>query len=383
MKEIRRRDKLKLKISETMDLQSMGTIESRVGTGTTSNTINEKPVSQGLSQKEDDDWNRRRYQREDEILWGHEEGTESETSRGFSPITRTSSGGSHYYARNPEVNDLHPPVVSAYSSSPIDTQWMLQPPPRAKVMEGKQRANRSRSGSGTSGGTSMASRGSSRRGKCDNLGRTIGERILEEKMARGEGPPLSLSATNLSMSRGGSNISFASSSSRSTTLPGQQQGKERSIKTTSKDSLYSSSQMAGTRNSTLMDSVERTDMADFVPTRPHLSTIHSMSSQLRQAQEPRGAPAKSSRPSLSVTRSTSSLETLQKVRPLSDISNNRNNQVLEDARSVKLPATPREDKDDGMLRVHEWEPSVNTATGWSFPLPTMELATGHRWSMDI
>lgn len=123
-------------------------------------------------------WNRKRYQREDEILWGFD-GSEN----GQAPIirSRSSSNKGHYYARNPEVNDLHPPIVS----TPRDrsqTRWMLQPPPSAKVMEGKERANRSRSDSGLSG----RSNASSRRTADTNLGRRVGEKLLEERMRRGD-----------------------------------------------------------------------------------------------------------------------------------------------------------------------------------------------------
>lgn len=63
----------------------------------------------------------------------------------------TSRSGSYYSARAPPVNDLHPPVVSLPSPDVADNRWMLQPPPKASVMSGKERAtHRSRSGSGAS-----------------------------------------------------------------------------------------------------------------------------------------------------------------------------------------------------------------------------------------
>ena len=144
-------------------------------------------------------WNRRRYQREDEILWGVEN---VPTSGAHTPdggisraCTNSSTGHGSYYARNPEINDLHPPIVG----TPMDksqTRWMLQPPPSARVMEGKERANRSRSGSGTSHGSAASSRSAP-----DNLGRRIGEKLLEERLRRAdvastESVPLSKSSTN-------------------------------------------------------------------------------------------------------------------------------------------------------------------------------------------
>lgn len=138
-------------------------------TGTSSaDTVVARSSLQGVPEVEqeresDDGWNRRRYQREDEILWGLDAGNEG--GHAFS--------NQYCTARNPEVNDLHPPVVSTAPTHRSETRWMVQPPPSAKVMEGKERANRSRSGSG-------GSNGSSRRGKM-SLGRQIGERTVEEK----------------------------------------------------------------------------------------------------------------------------------------------------------------------------------------------------------
>lgn len=57
----------------------------------------------------------------------------------------------YYVGRNPPVNDLHPPIVT---TTPYDTgsmKWMLQPPPAASIMNGKEKPfcekNRSRTNS--------------------------------------------------------------------------------------------------------------------------------------------------------------------------------------------------------------------------------------------
>ncbi|KAL8938772.1 MAG: hypothetical protein Q9216_003718 [Gyalolechia sp. 2 TL-2023] len=137
-----------------------------------------------------DDWNRRRYQREDEFLWGVDSVSEAEDN--------------YCTARNPAVNDLHPPVVSTQPTHASETRWMLQPPPSAKVMEGKERATRSRSGSG-------GSNASSRRGEI-GLGKQIGERIVEKKRRTGQTPePTTGSAA---MSRAASNETSSSISTR-------------------------------------------------------------------------------------------------------------------------------------------------------------------------
>ncbi|KAL1962847.1 hypothetical protein VTN77DRAFT_9122 [Rasamsonia byssochlamydoides] len=82
-----------------------------------------------------------RYQREDEPLWGQEEMQEVPgSSVGISGRGRadTSHSSRYYIARAPPVNDLHPPIVSGPTSR-AETRWMLQPPPPARVMAGKER----------------------------------------------------------------------------------------------------------------------------------------------------------------------------------------------------------------------------------------------------
>lgn len=145
-----------------------------------------------------DGWNRKRYQREDEELWGRD--THGPGSRIMDAITRASEsagrifGGdgrpnsrsgsdgnpeSYYLARNPPVNDLHPPIVSTAPRSREETRWMIQPPPSAKVMEGKERvSSRTRAGS----------HGSSRRGTEGQLGRIVTEKLIDAKVQRGETP---------------------------------------------------------------------------------------------------------------------------------------------------------------------------------------------------
>jgi hypothetical protein len=143
-------------------------------------------------------WNLKRYQREDEALWGHDvlgpgqrimdAIAKAGSSAGRLLEGRLSRSGPSkeeehhpYYSRNPPVNDLHPPVVSTAPSSRDETRWMLQPPPPAKVMEGKERVIRSRAGSN----------GSSRRGAegiLPPLSRQVTERLVDAKLQRGETP---------------------------------------------------------------------------------------------------------------------------------------------------------------------------------------------------
>lgn len=92
-----------------------------------------------LMQPLEDRWNRMRYQREDEPLWGEEMEVKG-SSVGLSGRGRAdaSEPSKYYIARVPPVNDLHPPIVSGPKSR-AETRWMLQPPPSAKVMAGKER----------------------------------------------------------------------------------------------------------------------------------------------------------------------------------------------------------------------------------------------------
>ncbi|KAF2083244.1 hypothetical protein K490DRAFT_60656 [Saccharata proteae CBS 121410] len=138
----------------------------------------------------DDGWNRRRYQREDEELWGSEEvvsmdgkvriSSSAGSSTGLVGLSRPGTGGSegYYVPRAPPVNDLHPPVASMPAPNVSANKWMLQPPPSARVMSGKERI-RSRSGSGTSSRVDVTS-----------LQREISVRKIEEKIARGETPEM-------------------------------------------------------------------------------------------------------------------------------------------------------------------------------------------------
>jgi hypothetical protein len=122
-------------------------------------------------------WNRKRYQREDEALWGIDfQGSGQKIKEAIAkagesagrlvggrlsrsgPITEDSEleeEAAPYYmrSRNPPVNDLHPPVVSTQPLSKDETRWMLQPPPSAKVMEGKIRVSSSRSRANSDGST--------------------------------------------------------------------------------------------------------------------------------------------------------------------------------------------------------------------------------------
>ncbi|KAK2073542.1 hypothetical protein P8C59_007821 [Phyllachora maydis] len=157
-------------------------------------------VSTTLSGSTADDWNRKRYQREDEELWGNEHlsrtgqklmdaikqagssaGRYVEQRLGIErQVTAEARQNFYYPPRNPPVNDYHPPVVSSKPAHRDAHKWMLQPPPPAKVMEGKVPVSRS---------GSLMSVGSRRTAGAANveLGRRVGEKAVEAKLRKGEG----------------------------------------------------------------------------------------------------------------------------------------------------------------------------------------------------
>ena len=108
------------------------------------------------------DWNTRHgYQREDEELWGqsfghnrfrdaiskasHSAGKLIESKLGTKEVTEQDRRDFYFAPKVPPVNDYHPPVISNKAPNAGAHQWMLQPPPPAKVMEGKIPVNRTTS----------------------------------------------------------------------------------------------------------------------------------------------------------------------------------------------------------------------------------------------
>ncbi|KAL8997757.1 MAG: hypothetical protein Q9188_006256 [Gyalolechia gomerana] len=299
-----------------------------------------------------DNWNRRRYQREDEILWGIDSTSEAEDS--------------YCTARNPAVNDLHPPVVSTQPTHPSETRWMLQPPPSAKVMEGKERATRSRSGSGDSNG-------SSRRGEI-GLGKQIGERMVEKKRRNGQTPEPTTTGS-AAMSRAASIETSSSVSTR-----GQRHDR---------DATASSSKIKSPPINIIPD--PKSPPRVPIPTatekpgpqhRPPLQTIISST-----AVSPVHSPSKtsnpqylSSRPPLMQTTSASSLRALQELISPSAALNSRPLSVPDP------PALPDPDgNEDQELEIPKvkslWPPpAVGENGGWG--LDGRERRR-ERWSMDV
>ncbi len=310
--------------------------------------------SEGTEQarNSDEGWNKRRYQREDEVLWGLEE--QDTKSIGMTPVSRTGSGNKYqYYARNPAINDLHPPVVSTQPRDKTETQWMLQPPPKAELMAGKVRGNtppnRSRSGSG---GTN-ASKCSMGRAPDMSLGRQVSQRLVESKLKRGE-QPLS-PPPSAAISRG------PSLQSNTSAVPlGQPHDRDTNL---------------------FPPRFAEPPLPSPPPPRPPLSTISSASMPQKQKDRPPHL-----RPFVLSSNSTSSLRVLQKiVTPASQLNTVKTaSWPLPDAAvQVKLPpVSQQEDADLKLPEVKSWFPESR----WDIRGGRKENVGhghAHRWSMDI
>ncbi|KAG5930188.1 hypothetical protein E4U42_002742 [Claviceps africana] len=151
-----------------------------------------------------EDWNRQRgYQREDEELWGQWSGlgpgSPSKLMDAFSKardsagrliestlgiekeVTDQERRDFYLSPKNPPVNEYHPPVVSSKPPHRDARKWMLQPPPCAKIMEGKVPVARA---------VSSASRSSARTLTSDDgyLGRNLREKMVRERMRKESNP---------------------------------------------------------------------------------------------------------------------------------------------------------------------------------------------------
>ncbi|MCJ1481267.1 hypothetical protein MMC06_001424 [Schaereria dolodes] len=345
-----------------------------------------KDSEMDLKSVDGEGWNKRRYQRPDEALWGAD--MDDENARGssirLSRLRRpsTTKSGPYYVARNPAVNDLHPPIVSTQPTQKSETKWMLQPPPSAKIMEGKEKANRSRSGSG-------GSYGSSRKG-VDNvgLGRQVSQRLIEEKVRRGEQAQHSELV-----------ISGARDSNTWIQKPEQTEvhGQRHDRDTLEMQPLDSPSRKSRPPPITISeDRADRIIRGDFgtpaghgdssVVQRPTLSTIIS-SAQITPI-KPSVQPLTTTlniRPPPSPTPSTSSLYVLQElVSPSSALNIFRATTPIKEA-GVRLPPASQKEDDELQLPILEsWFPDKGKGREWNFPIAEGRRAcdVAARWSMD-
>ncbi|TWU74433.1 hypothetical protein ED733_004188 [Metarhizium rileyi] len=195
-----------------------------------SDSMTAMPQDDALSE----DWNcRRGYQREDEELWGQWSGPGSgsgqklmdafskardsagrliESTLGIEKeVTEQERRDFYLSPKNPPVNDYHPPVVSSKPPHKDARKWMLQPPPPAKIMEGKVPVSRAvSSGSKSSGKTLIADEG--------NLGRKVQEKMAKERIRKGSNPTEVELIESLFTTR--SNLSIGHTRSRSLSYNG-------------------------------------------------------------------------------------------------------------------------------------------------------------------
>ena len=383
----RHRDRSKTESSR--ELRSGGVGSSSI-TGTSSDTVVEDEASRIISEvghdrRSGEDWNKRRYQRDDEILWGDD--TDDEDGTG---IANRNDIGSYYYSRNPAVNELHPPVVSKVSTRRSETRWMLQPPPSARFMEGKERLSaRSRSGSGVSSKSA-----DSRRKRDDvSLGRKVGERLMEEKARRGVYPSIS-AATSTSMLRVPSGASFRSSEFTHS-LPGQPHDRGNLLSPSSPFStplpILPPASPSSSSSSSSVVSPPKSDPNPSSPRqRPPLPTIKSSSLQtLQQRNSSVSLPSPSDIPLSSALQPQPDSHLADIQRPINDFL------------SPPLPFRTNREKDERQDRVGmgwwwpaDWEIGRQEAdfAGRGDPMSGEEnsskVADGNqrvrgRWSMDI
>ncbi|KAK7417932.1 hypothetical protein QQX98_004234 [Neonectria punicea] len=165
--------------------------------------LNIAPSTTVVTEEDDglsDDWNRRRgYQREDEELWGQWSGQKFmeaiskardsagrliESTLGIDNKEVTDEDRREFYftPKNPPINDYHPPVVSSKIPSKNAHRWMLQPPPPAKIMEGKIPVSRAGSSGSKSSGKTLI-------GEDVQLGRLVHEKLVMEKLKKENSNP--------------------------------------------------------------------------------------------------------------------------------------------------------------------------------------------------
>lgn len=219
-------------------------------------------------------WSRQREQREDEEPWG----TETLSSRGgprvsssagsatglvvpSRPSTGRSASESYYTARPPPVNELHPPVVTALSPNAGANNWMLAPPPSAKVMSGKKKSPRSRSGSGTSSRIDVS------------LQREMSQRKIEQKYKRGETPEVPPGSRGSSFYGSPKQASSPSLSTKKYSLERRSiaEDSDASDDTLPRDKRHDS----GNHLASISPNVERGSPKRPQATRQKLSTVHS------------------------------------------------------------------------------------------------------------
>lgn len=241
---------------------------------------------EGDDGKLDDDWNRHRgYQREDEELWGQWSGhkimdafTKAKDSAGrliestlgkekdMTEVSEQARRDFYFSPKNPPVNDYHPPVVSNKAPIKEAHRWMLQPPPPAKIMEGKVPVNRAASSGSKSSGRTLV-------GEDAHLGRLVHEKMVQQKLKKEANPTEDELIESLFATRSNRSLSFPRS--RSFSLDGSEESFEHALDWNRRSRLRPVAAPPGAAS-------DDDDEDDLVSLRPQTSATTNMTSRLAQ-----------------------------------------------------------------------------------------------------
>lgn len=242
-----------------------------------------------LEERLSDDWNTRRgYQREDEELWGQWPGHKImdafskargsagrliESTLGIEKEVTDEERREFYFSpKNPPVNDYHPPVVSSKPPHRDARKWMLQPPPSAKVMEGKVPVGRAvSSGSRSSGRTLVGD---------EQLGRMMQEKMVQEKLKKEPVPTEAELIESLFRTR--SSMSAGNTRGRSLSFDGSEDSFDNPFDRRRKSRLRTMAGPSGTSDdqdeeptSAISQTISHTSASGHAAQRPKLQTIPS------------------------------------------------------------------------------------------------------------
>ncbi|KAK3394781.1 hypothetical protein B0H63DRAFT_57790 [Podospora didyma] len=310
-------------------------------------------LSKTVSMSTNDDWNLKPYQREDEELWGNElsrtgqkfmdalkqasttAGRFVESKLGIEKQVTEDDRHNFYFApKNPPVNEYHPPVVRSKPAHKDALRWMLQPPPSAKVMEGKVPVSRS------SSMISSASRRTVATSDRQSLGRLVGEKSFEAKRRKGETPNEGDFHSQVSLNRTRSRRAPTTSTVRTRS---RRTARSNSLSTDSEDSYEGFSQRRRRPSrrtvktpeilsdededeyiSRSLESLSNSSVPTYIAQRPRLSTIFSSEGNDKQVEK------------------GNSISPLQEVTNASNISA-VNNSLNEQQQEQQQPVEPSED----------------------------------------
>lgn len=320
--------------------------------------------------RNDSRWTIRNFQREDEELWGmnksrtsHNEDLPGLTRPPTARTTRTNKTGgsvrSYQSWQNPPLNDQHPSTVTRLDSIE-DVAWMLQPPPPAKVMAGKQQVSRGRSDS-----TNSSGKRSNR--KEEALAKQISHKMMEERRERGD-----VSLERLGLSRGNSGRTTTTLDSAAKTIKSPPamnlQGSSEDEIVQPPRHLRQANDSEETTPSVLehrpRTAEERAPRSAF---RPHISTANSyagsdasISPSTRARKRNLTIPAADGRPANAKTplnSDSASLRALQKLEPNQHLQISRSRGTVSkspsflDATNTTLPVTPLDEAENAVDRI--------------------------------